>query len=67
LPKISAFKQFYLRKQELDYCVYGTATWRSSYVSYSFAQWQLVFRSVRHFWDDNFDDIRECTKDGTLR
>jgi len=26
LPKISAFKQYYLRKQELDFCVRDTAT-----------------------------------------
>ena len=43
LPKINTFEQYYLRKQEL------TSARCSCNAVYSSAQWQLVFRHVRHF------------------
>jgi len=49
LPKINAFKQHYLRKQEQLFTV-RVILRRSCDVAYSSAQTQLVFRSVRHFF-----------------
>jgi len=58
LPKISAFKQYYLRKQELVFYVHDTAA----------VKWHIPppnsrssFEVSAIFWDGNFDDTRVYT------
>ena len=62
LPKISAFKHYYLRQQELVFYVLDTAT-------YIAVKWRIPtpnssssFEVSAIFWEGNFDDIRVCTK-----
>jgi len=56
LPKISVFKQYFLRKQELVFCVRDTVTLLLSGIFLHPIAARLS-KCPPFFWDGNFDDI----------